>query len=51
MITIKQLADYLGYSHPQDCRKQFCRGLEAINGTRYYIPDVVERILEARVIK
>lgn len=48
VITLSQLADYLGYCHKGDVKKNFCKGLEAFNGTRYFIPDVAERVYESR---
>ena len=50
-ITATQLADYLGYNEGYQCRKKYCDGLEAINGTRYFIPDVAQRIYDLRKVK
>jgi len=41
----KQLADYLGYQDPH-CVDRFLSGLEKVGASQFYIPDVVERILE-----
>lgn len=48
-ITLKELTTYLGHKDPQKIRRKYCTGLERV-GVSYFIPDVVDRIMEARSI-
>lgn len=49
-ITKGELAKCLKYGDPKNVAK-YLRGLDCINGTRYFIPDVVNRLFEYRVFK
>lgn len=46
-ITRQQLAIFMGYSSPKRVDR-FLQGLDRISGTRFFVPDVAERIIQFR---
>lgn len=48
-ITRKKLADYLGRKDPKDVDK-YLIGLDRL-GTTYFVPDVVERMMEMKTCR
>jgi len=49
-VTKGELAKCLKYSDPKNVTK-YLKGLDCINGTRYFIPDVVNRLFDFKVVK
>ncbi len=49
-VTRGELAKFLKYGDPKNVAK-YLKGLDCINGTRYFIPDVVNRLFEYKEFK
>lgn len=50
-IRAKELAGFLGVKNISRVRDKYLRGLEAIGGRAYLIPEVAERLKEHCVMK
>ena len=50
-IRAKELAEFLGVKNISRVKSRYLRGLEAIDGRAYLIPEVAERLKEACVMK
>ena len=48
VITLTQLAKYLGYKETKYVKAKFLNGLQPVTEKKYFIPDVVDRLMERR---
>lgn len=44
-ISLQQFARYVGLKDPQKAKQRFLKGVPKV-GTKYYIPEAAERIVE-----
>ena len=49
-ITISQLAAYMDQSHAQSVKHKYLRGLDAVEGKYFWIPDVAKAIYEKKIM-